>query len=100
MTQGGHGQRAARCSRDPRAPHPRLQAWNRHGAFRERAGRGEGPILGAILVSDEVAELAVEGGLAAKAGEATAVVADRARRDRRGREAGRVHCHQGCGQSS
>lgn len=40
---------------------------------------GEEPILGAILVSDEVAELAVEGGLAAKAGEATAVVADRAR---------------------
>ena len=37
---------------------------------------GEEPILGAILVSDEVA---VEGGLAAKAGEATAVVADRAR---------------------
>ena len=35
--------------------------------------------IGAILVSDEVAELAVEGGLAAKAGEATAVVADRAR---------------------
>ena len=30
---------------------------------------GEEPILGAILVSDEVAELAVEGGLAAKAGE-------------------------------
>ena len=40
---------------------------------------GEEPILGAILVSDEVAELSVEGGLAAKAGEATAVVADRAR---------------------
>lgn len=39
----------------------------------------ENPELGAILVSDEVAELAVEGGLAAKAGEATAVVADRAR---------------------
>ena len=37
------------------------------------------PVLGAILVSDEVAELAAEGGLAAKAGEATAVVADRAR---------------------
>ena len=39
---------------------------------------GEEPILGAILVSDEVAELAVEGGLAAKAGEATAVVVDKA----------------------
>lgn len=40
---------------------------------------GEEPILGAILVSDEVADLNVEGGLAAKAGEATAVVAERAR---------------------
>ena len=39
----------------------------------------ENPELGAILVSDEVAELTVEGGLAAKAGEATAVVAERAR---------------------
>lgn len=39
----------------------------------------ENPELGAILVADEVADLAVEGGLAAKAGEATAVVADRAR---------------------
>ncbi|WP_288072592.1 PRC-barrel domain-containing protein [Adlercreutzia caecimuris] len=39
----------------------------------------ENPVLGAILVGDEVAELAAEGGLAAKAGEATAVVADRAR---------------------
>ena len=68
---------------------------------------GEEPILGAILVSDEVAELAVEGGLAAKAGEATAVVADRARETveavkpavSTATKAGGVHCHQGCGQS-
>lgn len=40
---------------------------------------GEEPVLGAILVDDEVAQLDAEGGLAAKAGEATAVVADRAR---------------------
>lgn len=40
---------------------------------------GEEPVLGAILVADEAADLSVEGGLAAKAGEATAVVADRAR---------------------
>ena len=40
---------------------------------------GENPILGAILVANDVADIAVEGGLAAKAGEATAVVADRAR---------------------
>ena len=51
------------------------------GAALSVNGQDEGaePILGAILVSDEVAELSVEGGLAAKAGEATAVVADRAR---------------------
>ncbi|MCI8424955.1 MAG: PRC-barrel domain protein [Adlercreutzia sp.] len=42
-------------------------------------GEGEEPVLGAILVGDEVAELSAEGGLAAKAGEATAVVAERAR---------------------
>lgn len=39
----------------------------------------EDPILGAILVADEVADLDTEGGLAEKAGEATAVVAERAR---------------------
>lgn len=38
----------------------------------------EEPVIGAILVSDEVADLAAEGGLAAKAGEATAVVAEQA----------------------
>lgn len=40
---------------------------------------GDEPQLGAILVSDEVAQLGTEGGLAEKAGEATAVVAERAR---------------------
>lgn len=35
-------------------------------------------VLGAILVADEASDLAVEGGLAEKAGEATAVVADKA----------------------
>ena len=49
------------------------------GATGNGQDEGDEPILGAILVPDEVAELAVEGGLAAKAGEATAVVADRAR---------------------
>ena len=39
---------------------------------------GAEPVLGAILVSDEVGELDTEGGLAAKAGEATAVVAEKA----------------------
>ena len=40
---------------------------------------GEEPVLGAILEADQVADLDAEGGLAAKAGEATAVVAERAR---------------------
>lgn len=60
---------------------------------------GEEPILGAILVSDEVAELARRGwpGREGRRGHGRG---GRPRpRDRRGREAGRVHCHQGCGQS-
>ena len=43
-------------------------------------GAAEAPVLGAILVSDEVAEVDAEGGLAEKAGAATAVAADKAGR--------------------
>jgi sporulation protein YlmC with PRC-barrel domain len=54
------------------------------GVGTELALNGETPadghtVLGAILVSDEVANLSVEGGLAEKAGQATAVVTERAK---------------------
>ncbi len=44
-----------------------------------RAQGGEENELGAILVADEAADLSVEGGLAAKAGRATAVVSKKAK---------------------
>ncbi len=44
----------------------------------EYEGSGENPVLGAILVKDEAAEIAIEGGAAEKAGAATAVAMDKA----------------------
>ena len=44
----------------------------------EEGEESEEVVLGAILVADEARDIAVEGGLAEKAGEATAVVVDKA----------------------
>ncbi len=43
------------------------------------AQQDDDPVLGAILVSDDVRQLAVEGGVAEKAGKATAVAVDKAK---------------------
>lgn len=46
----------------------------------QNADENAEPVLGSILVSDEVKNMETEGGLAEKAGQATAVVADKAGR--------------------
>ena len=63
-----------------RLPDCRLQARHGQWPFRRRSGAGEGDAveLGAILVADEAKDLPVEGGMAEKAGKATAVAMDKA----------------------
>ncbi len=45
----------------------------------EEAGQNDETVLGAVLVSDDVKQLAAEGGIAEQAGKATAVVVDKAK---------------------